>query len=330
MSTYSQISLSDIIPDPNQPRKFFDPAALAELTESIISHGVIQPILVRTVPGSDKYMLVYGERRYRASLDAGISDIPVIIKTMTDSEALEVQIIENLQRKDVHPIEEALAFSQLNEKYSTDEIAQRMGRSIKFVQQRIRITTLSSTAQQLFYEDSMTLKQALTLASIDQASQDEIIASRLENRTPDDKEWKIGNIDYLVERKIHTLDGSHFDPGDDKLYPVAGACTNCPHNTANNPTLFDDDSKFGERYPSDKALAAYFFDGEPDFTELIKLFIHSSLKKEGTADRSLVHRASYELASLLQPTLLYDCSIMIADKATKRLNNLQAKIDKLS
>ncbi len=195
MSTYSQISLSDIIPDPNQPRKFFDPAAIAELTESIISHGVIQPILVRTVPGSDKYMLVYGERRYRASLDAGISDIPVIIKTMTDSEALEVQIIENLQRKDVHPIEEALAFSQLNEKYSPDEIAQRMGKSIKFVQQRIRLTTLSSTAQQLFYEDSMTLKQALTL---------------------------------------------------------------------------------------------------------------------------------------LQPTLLYDCSIMIAEKATKRLNNLQAKIDKLS
>jgi ParB/RepB/Spo0J family partition protein len=239
MAIFKLIPLSEITPDPNQPRKFFDPSALTELTESIIANGVIQPILIRPIDAG--YMLVYGERRYRASVDAGITEIPAIIRDMTDVEALEIQIIENLQRRDVHPIEEATAFAQLHDRYTIDEIAQRVGKNPKYVQQRIRLTTLSDKAQQLFYEDCMTIKQALVLANIDKVSQDEIINIRVVNRQ-EGTQWNIGNIDFMIDNKIKTLDDTHFDPLDPHLYPDAGACTTCPYNTANTPTLFEDTS----------------------------------------------------------------------------------------
>ncbi|MBK7885509.1 MAG: ParB/RepB/Spo0J family partition protein [Chitinophagaceae bacterium] len=103
---------------------------MTELVESIKTNGVLQPILVR--PKGKGYMLVCGERRYRATKEAGLTEVPAVIREMTDDEALEAQIIENLQRKDVHPMEEAVAFNSLieNKKYSVIEVAARVGKKI--------------------------------------------------------------------------------------------------------------------------------------------------------------------------------------------------------
>ena len=103
------IEISRIIPDPDQPRRFFDETALQELTESVKVNGVIQPIMLR--PNGDVgYMVVCGERRYRASIAAGLTELPAVVRAFPHEQALELQLIENLQRKDVHPMEEAVAF----------------------------------------------------------------------------------------------------------------------------------------------------------------------------------------------------------------------------
>lgn len=242
---FKNIHLTDITPDPNQPRKFIDQESLTELTESIRTKGVIQPIVVReNAAGTPHYMIVCGERRYKASVLAGTVDIPAIIRELSDRDAMELQIIENLQRRDVHPMEEAIAFAQLSETFSNEEIALRVGKNVRFVTNRICLTDLCEQAQQLFYDGHMTLHQALILVRIDQDTQQTIINERLpddwtENKTnyPD---WNIGNVEYIVHRKFNKLNGEYFDPTNDKIYPEKGACTGCQYNSANNPTLFDE------------------------------------------------------------------------------------------
>src|SRR5690606_32865667 len=129
------LDMDAITPDPNQPRKTFDENSLRLLSESISQHGVLQPITVRE-SGKD-FIIVMGERRYRASKLAKQKTIPVIIREYTDNDVLEVQIIENLQRRDVEPTEEAEAIAYLTERYSATEIAKRLGRTENFVRQRL-------------------------------------------------------------------------------------------------------------------------------------------------------------------------------------------------
>jgi ParB family chromosome partitioning protein len=114
MTDFKTILLDDIHPDPNQPRKYYDALAMEELTQSVKEKGVLQPVLIR--PNGNGYILVCGERRYRASKEAGLTDIPAVIRQLTDDEALELQIIENLQRKDVNPMEEGTAFQNAQRK----------------------------------------------------------------------------------------------------------------------------------------------------------------------------------------------------------------------
>ena len=128
MTELKEVLIKDIHPDPNQPRRFYDEQAMDELTESIKDSGVIQPIVIR--PNGKGYIIVCGERRYRAALsvNAAFKDrntIPAVIRNLSDEEALQLQIVENLQRKDVHPMEEAVAFKSLLEKkqWSVNEIA---------------------------------------------------------------------------------------------------------------------------------------------------------------------------------------------------------------
>lgn len=153
-ATLQVIPLDDIEVDHNQPRKVFDDFAMEELTSSILKKGVLQPILVR--PFGNKYKLVSGERRYRASrsVQAAIktrNTIPAMIVEMDDTEALEAQIVENLQRKDVNPMEEAVAFKQLQEKYSHQEIGLKVGKSEKYVAQRISLNGLIEDFQPFYF-----------------------------------------------------------------------------------------------------------------------------------------------------------------------------------
>ncbi len=136
------VRLSEIEPNRDQPRKDFDPEALAELAESIARYGLIQPLLVR--PMGDGYQLVAGERRWRASKMCGMVEVPVIIKELSDSETAEIALVENLQREDLNPIEEAMGYRSLMDDYglTQDEVSERVGRSRSAVANSVRLLGL--------------------------------------------------------------------------------------------------------------------------------------------------------------------------------------------
>ena len=115
-SSAVKLKLSEIEPNKNQPRKNFDEEALAELSHSIELHGVLQPLVVRPMPDGS-YQLVAGERRWRASRMAGLTEVPVVIKELTDAQVAEIALVENLQREDLDPIEEALGYKELAERF---------------------------------------------------------------------------------------------------------------------------------------------------------------------------------------------------------------------
>lgn len=143
VNSATRLRLSEIEPNKAQPRKDFDEEALASLADSIKEHGVIQPLLVRPLDNGS-YQLVAGERRWRAARMAGMSEVPVIIKELSDRETMEIGLIENLQREDLNPIEEALGYQTLMETYdfTQDEISRRVGRSRPAVANALRLLHL--------------------------------------------------------------------------------------------------------------------------------------------------------------------------------------------
>ena len=142
-----QISLDSITPSPLQPRKEFGTDALSELVESIRQHGIIQPLIVRKVDG--RHELIAGERRWRAALAAGLAEVPVIIRTADDRDVLELSLIENLQRADLNPIEEAQGYARLAGEFGMrqEEIAQKVGRSRAAVANAMRLLDLPSRSK---------------------------------------------------------------------------------------------------------------------------------------------------------------------------------------
>src|SRR5256714_8382996 len=142
-----QVELATIVPSPLQPRKDFARDTLAELVESIRQHGIIQPLVVRNVGG--KHELIAGERRWRAAGEAGLSQVPIIVRTATDLEVLELSLIENLQRADLNPIEEAQAYARLANEFGMrqEDIAQKVGRSRAAVANSMRLLDLHQQVQ---------------------------------------------------------------------------------------------------------------------------------------------------------------------------------------
>ncbi|HKK34538.1 MAG TPA: ParB/RepB/Spo0J family partition protein [Desulfomicrobiaceae bacterium] len=140
-----EIPLGHIVPNPSQPRRKFSPETIQELADSIAAQGVIQPALVRPVPSDpEKYELVAGERRWRAAHMAGLDVMPVLIRDMDDRESLAIALIENLQREDLNPVEEALALKNIKEQFNInqDELARRVGKSRPAVANAIRLLNL--------------------------------------------------------------------------------------------------------------------------------------------------------------------------------------------
>lgn len=138
-----EVRIDEIEPNPDQPRKNFDREALDELSDNIKKYGLIQPIIVRsTVTGT--YQIVAGERRWRASMQAGLKTVPVIIKDLTDAETMEIAIIENLQREDLNPIEMAKGFKNLMDSFqlTQDEVAEKVGKSRSAVANTLRLLEL--------------------------------------------------------------------------------------------------------------------------------------------------------------------------------------------
>lgn len=162
------LRLSSIEPNKDQPRKQFDEDALMELADSIRQHGVIQPLLVRPLENG-MYQLVAGERRWRASRMAGLIEVPVVIRDLDDHEAMEIALIENLQRKDLNIIEEALGYQQLMEKYSMtqEKVAERVGKSRPAVANALRLLNLPEQVIDMVKTGDVTAGHARALLKLE-------------------------------------------------------------------------------------------------------------------------------------------------------------------
>lgn len=167
-STANTLRISEIEPNKSQPRTEFDDEAILSLAESIRQHGVLQPILVRPLP-TGGYQIVAGERRWRAARMVGLSEVPVLIKELSDFETMQVALIENLQREDLNPIEEAQGYEKLMSKYSMtqEQVAEAMGKSRPAIANSLRLLKLDDETQKMVKDGDLSVGHAKALAGID-------------------------------------------------------------------------------------------------------------------------------------------------------------------
>lgn len=214
---------------------------IIELSKSIVKIGVLEPILLRPHQSSEgKYQLIFGHRRFVASRVAALESIPSNIREVDDDDILEIQVTENLQRKDVHPLDEAMAFRSLmkDRSYQVEEIAARFGKKPEFVTQRLKLNDLTPELQKDFKLGKMLVGQALLICRLQPSDQIALKKNR-ENR-----EQGYGTLhdvqDYIDRNVIHKLSAAPFKLSDTSLNPGAGACQTCPKRSGANPMLFPD------------------------------------------------------------------------------------------
>lgn len=248
-----ELRLDRIQESKGNPRRTFDEAKLRELAENIKVHGVLQPVLVRPAPGGPEgtFEIVAGARRFRASQLAGKQTIPATVRELSDAECREIQLIENLQRADIHELDEALGYRALRdmnpELYTVETIAMKMGKSDKYVYGRMKLSDLITVVQAAFYEGRLTVAHALEIARLQPRDQERALAEcfpghRSVKSILKDRKAEAVSVRELrewIEREIHLdLKNAPFDAGDANLLPTAGPCTACTKRTGNNPLLF--------------------------------------------------------------------------------------------
>lgn len=250
MSIGEQLPLSAISPSTTNPRKRFNEADLQELAESIKQHGIMQPILVRPTNIQEvannteqhwEYEIVAGERRYRASKLAGIEYIPAIIRELTDLETLQLQIIENLQRSDLHPMEEAQGFKALLDNkdaksWNADELAAKINKSRSYIYGALKLNELCTYAQDQFLDGKFGREIALLIARIPGAKLQEQAAKDIIRCEYSYRAAK----DYIRNNLTIDLSKAPWDKISITLYPAAGSCLSCPKRTGNYPELYPD------------------------------------------------------------------------------------------
>ncbi|MBS1188941.1 MAG: hypothetical protein H6R10_733 [Rhodocyclaceae bacterium] len=244
-----ELSVQLVAPSPTNPRKNFPEEAQADLVASIQRHGVLQPILVRPWPEkyprpnqrTTRYELVAGERRWRATVAAGLDDIPAMVRELTDLEVLEIQIIENLQRQDLHPLEEAEGYERMMKEhgYTADQLAEKIGKSKAYIYARLKLTALGEEGRRLFYAGLLTPSTALLVARIPGKKLQE---KALKDITAKDYNEDVMSVRrakrHIQDRYMLDLTRAPFPADDDRLAP--GPCTTCPNRAGNQPEVFDD------------------------------------------------------------------------------------------
>ena len=193
VSDLRHIKVSEIVADPEQPRRHFDEVALAELTESIRLHGVVQPIVV--TPKAGGYVIVAGERRWRAAVQAGLDKIPALVRTLTNQHRLELSLIENLQRRDLNVLETATAYLKLRDQFnlSLDEISARVGgKSISAISNTLRLLRLPDSVKEAIASGRLSEGQARPLVNVDPSSIEDILPQILA------EDWSARRIEQFV------------------------------------------------------------------------------------------------------------------------------------
>ena len=206
------VKINEVEPNKNQPRRTFDEDALLELAESIKQHGVIQPLIVKK---RDKYYeIIAGERRWRAAKMAGLKEIPIVIKDLSDQEIMEVALIENIQREDLNPIEEAKAYQRLIKEYNykQDELAERVSKSRVAVTNSMRLLKLDEHVQKMIIDDMISAGHARALLAITDSEKQYTIAMKVfdEKLSVRETEKLIKNLDKQVKPKVNTTPENDF------------------------------------------------------------------------------------------------------------------------
>jgi ParB family chromosome partitioning protein len=250
INEYCDLPIALLTESKTNPRRTFEENSLKELAESIRTQGVLAPLLVRPIT-EQGFEVVFGARRFRAARMAAAATVPVRIKNLTDAEALEAQLVENLQRRDVHPLEEAQGFRALlnleEPQYSIEQIAAKTGKSPAYVTQRIRLTELAAPVVEAFYAEEIGVGHALLLAKLQPDQQEKALSECFrEEWTGTGKKAKhillpVRHLQHWIEHNVLLLlKLAPFSKRDAQLLPAAGSCVECPKRTGHNRLLFAD------------------------------------------------------------------------------------------
>jgi ParB/RepB/Spo0J family partition protein len=243
-ATHQFIPLKSIDVSKTNPRTHFDDTKLRELAASIREHGVIQPVLVR--PKGKRFELVAGERRFRASKLAKADTIPAVVRTLDDKHVLEIQVVENLQREDLHPLEEAAGYALLMKKhgYDANSVAAKIGRSRGYVYGRIKLSELCDAAKKALWDDVIPHSVALLIARIADKDLQTTATRRIVGKGPDTFSAEPMSyraaFEYIHREFMLSLGAAPWKMNDATLIPKAGPCTTCPFRTGNQKELFGD------------------------------------------------------------------------------------------
>jgi ParB family chromosome partitioning protein len=245
-SDYRDLPLEQLVESPTNPRKRYDQAALQELAESIRAQGVLAPLLVRELK-PDCYEIIAGSRRFRATNLAGSETVPVRVVQMSDAEVILAQVVENIQRENVHPLEEANGFRALldlpGQPFNVAAIAAKAGKSPQYVAQRLKLTELIPPAATAFLGDKLAIGHALLIAKLPQARQEEALKAAFETT------WISGNqgeilisvrelAGWIESHLLLDLQAAPFDRAEAALLPETGSCHDCAKRTGANSLLF--------------------------------------------------------------------------------------------
>ncbi len=242
-SSVQQVALSQIVPNPHQPRKFFNPEKLQELANSIQAHGVLQPLVVSGQNDGGQYELIAGERRYQASKLAGLSKVPVIIRRASEQEKLELAMIENVQRHDLDPIEEAMGYQKMQQEFdlTQEEVALRTGKSRSVVANAIRLLNLPMDIQRALREGKISGGHAKAILALDDPEKQRALVSLIleKNLTVRQVEDKIKTIKVPShERKIRAFD-SQTQAQENRLAEILGTKVKIKKTNQRGQVLID-------------------------------------------------------------------------------------------
>jgi len=234
-----QIALEAIRESPTNPRRDF--GDMTELEASIRRLGVLQPVLVRPLNGAGTYELVFGHRRFRAARQAGLAEVPCLVRAMDDVEVLEAQLVENCQRHDIHPMDEAEAYEQLHKvhHHSVEDLAAKVGKSKAHVYGRLKLCDLCKSARKAFLEGKLSASTALLIARIPDAKLQDSATREITNWGPEGMSFRSAS-DHMQRRYMLRLAEAPFSTKAADLVPAAGPCTTCPKRTGNEKLLFAD------------------------------------------------------------------------------------------
>lgn len=242
------IPLSKLKPSPLNHRKHFDKSKMDELTDSVRMQGVVVPVLARPLSESDSFEIVAGERRFRAAKAAGLIDLPAIVRELSDAQALELQVIENGQRVDVHPMEEAEGYEALMQckrsdgsVYTVDDIAAKVGKSVSYVYGRLKLLDLCLEGRKAFWEGLIPASTALLIARVPVPKLQAKCVKEIVEPEYEDEPMSFRDAKEHLERNyMLRLKEAPFKTGDATLVAAAGSCKECPKRTGNQPELFAD------------------------------------------------------------------------------------------